>query len=71
MKRYKVTWKTFNTSVQEGVARTIAGLPPDLSAETHERVFTDIDQAWSFYQDCKKGETYGATWQHLDSEGES
>lgn len=47
---YRVTWKTFNFDGPDG---------------EHERIFTDRDQAWSFYEDAQKGKSYGATWEHI------
>ena len=34
--------------------------------ETHERVFTNMDHGWDFYQDMQKSPgAYGATWEHI------
>lgn len=32
----------------------------------HERVFTDRDQGWDFYQDMQRGAgAYNVTWDHV------
>lgn len=34
--------------------------------EVHERILTDRDQAWDFYQDKQRSSrSYAATWDHV------
>lgn len=34
--------------------------------ETHERLFTDRDQGWDFYQDMQRSpHAYAVTWDHV------
>lgn len=43
--------------------------PMDGSGETHERVFTNRDAGWDFYQDKKKSaHASGATWTHIPAQ---
>lgn len=36
------------------------------SGATHERIFTNRDHGWDFYQDMQKGAgAYNVTWEHI------
>lgn len=38
----------------------------DEDGQTHERLFTNRDQGWDFYQDMQSSpRAYSATWEHI------